>query len=276
MLHEYLLSLSIHELPKSLDRDYIDLVRQSVSSIKSGSLEKVVAATCANEPIPAGSIKTIAFQIVKRALDKYPNAFVSICYTPDYGLWLCATPELFIGSNHNGLTAFSLAGTQTQTSGDLGAKEKAEQETVTNYIKDVFDQFGLKPRLYQKEKIKAGNLTHILTKVGAKACNSNQLLKLLKEMHPTPAVGGFPKNSALDFIMRNEKLERGLFSGYLGPYHSPTDFKLYVNLRCAQVFQDGLRLYAGAGINAMSDPIKEWEEVKAKMRTIKDLIDLEN
>ena len=87
-------------------------------------------------------------------------------------------------------------------------------------------------------------------------------------MHPTSAVCGLPYEESLEFILKTEKLQRGYYSGYIGPIYKDGNFDFFVNLRCAMAFQNSLVLYAGAGINSMSDPEAEWDEVKRKKQVI--------
>ena len=93
-------------------------------------------------------------------------------------------------------------------------------------------------------------------------------------LHPTSAVCGMPKLSALQFIEQNEHLNRGLYSGYLGPVNMGGISKLYVNLRCMQLFDQSAKLYAGAGITFDSIPEREWDETTLKCHTLLDVMDL--
>ncbi len=68
---------------------------------------------------------------------KYPNAFVSMVYTAEYGLWIGASPEILLEVNASGFKTYSLAGTKANTQWNSntawGEKEKEEQEIVTRY-----------------------------------------------------------------------------------------------------------------------------------------------
>lgn len=91
---------------------------------------------------------------------------------------------------------------------------------------------------------------------------------MLQLLHPTSAVCGMPLAPAQAFLARYEGYERELYSGYLGPWQLEGESRLFVNLRCAQVMQNGAWLYAGAGVTEDSDPQKEWTETALKMRTM--------
>ncbi|MFT7281747.1 MAG: isochorismate synthase, partial [Cyclobacteriaceae bacterium] len=92
-------------------------------------------------------------------------------------------------------------------------------------------------------------------------------------LHPTSAVCGMPLQPALNFIKEVEGYERGLYAGFLGPVNFNNLTHLFVNLRCMQIINDQkIRLYAGAGITADSDPNKEFVETQLKMNTLKNLL----
>ena len=69
---------------------------------------------------------------------------------------------------------------------------------------------------------------------------------LVQELHPTPAVGGLPKDIAVDYILAHEDYDRAYYTGYLGPFSNGKQANLFVNLRCATVFDDTIRLFTGA------------------------------
>ena len=87
---------------------------------------------------------------------------------------------------------------------------------------------------------------------------------MLDLLHPTSAVCGMPLEESKKFILANESHERSFYSGYLGPVNIQNETELFVNLRCAKVFKNKLRLFSGAGITDDSIPEKEWEETELK------------
>ncbi|MGB0175928.1 MAG: chorismate-binding protein, partial [Owenweeksia sp.] len=99
--------------------------------------------------------------------------------------------------------------------------------------------------------------------------------ELLYNLHPTPAVGGWPKKEALAYIEDHEKHDRAYYSGYFG-LRTKDSFAYYVNLRCMQVYNNAVVLYAGGGILADSDPVSEWEETEAKLQTLLRVIQSTN
>ena len=94
------------------------------------------------------------------------------------------------------------------------------------------------------------------------------LLGLAERLHPTPAVGGEPRDLALEMIAEHEGIERGWYAGPIGWLGADGDGELMVALRCGRVAGRDAALFAGCGIVADSDPSREWEESRMKLRPV--------
>ena len=89
---------------------------------------------------------------------------------------------------------------------------------------------------------------------------------LVARLHPTPAVGGTPRELALELIAEEERHERGWYAGPLGWVDRNGDGEFVVALRCGLLEGSRATLFAGCGIVADSDPDHEWEESLIKLR----------
>lgn len=87
-------------------------------------------------------------------------------------------------------------------------------------------------------------------------------------LHPTPAVGGTPRERAAALIPELEGYDRGFYAGAVGWTDRAGDGAWYVSLRCAEVSGRRARVFAGAGIVAGSDPAAEADETSAKLQAI--------
>ena len=95
---------------------------------------------------------------------------------------------------------------------------------------------------------------------------------LLKVLHPTPAVGGTPREDALSFIQEHEPYARGLYAGVCGVLGlQNSDFS--VAIRSARFTNEALMLYSGAGIVKDSVAIDEWCELDNKIATVLKVLD---
>lgn len=87
-------------------------------------------------------------------------------------------------------------------------------------------------------------------------------------LHPTPALGGEPRQAALPLIRQLESYDRGMYAAPFGFMKDMGDGILVVAIRSALVEGDHLYAYAGCGLVDGSDCREEYEETKNKMRTI--------
>lgn len=93
-------------------------------------------------------------------------------------------------------------------------------------------------------------------------------LALACALHPTPAICGYPTSLAFEHIQALEPFDRGYFTGLAGWQKANGDGEWVLTLRCARYDgQRSLRLYAGAGTVAGSDPDSEIRETETKMQT---------
>ncbi|MBF9221038.1 chorismate-binding protein [Hymenobacter ruricola] len=260
------------------EAEYTELVSNGVAAIEAREVVKVVTSRAARRPLPAGFDAFGAFLALTQ---KYPRAFVSLVSVPGVGTWLGATPEVLAEVTADGtFHTMALAATQpitaevTPRTAIWRQKEIEEQALVARYIVSCFKQLRL--REYHEtgpRTVIAGQLLHLRTdfEVNLKHVPFPNLgTDMLRLLHPTSAVGGMPKQAALEFIQQHEGYDRAYYSGFLGPVNvaAPGVARLYVNLRCLQLRQGEAILYAGTGLTGDSDPAREWQETELKLQTV--------
>jgi menaquinone-specific isochorismate synthase len=86
----------------------------------------------------------------------------------------------------------------------------------------------------------------------------------LEQLHPSAAVCGTPRPQAAALIGEIEAISRGRYAGPVGWIDAAGDGELGIALRCGQIKGDSIRIFAGCGIVAGSDPVKELAESEAK------------
>jgi len=252
---------------------HLRLVDNGIAEIEKGTFKKVVLS----RSIDAATTKN-PLEVFSALLTKYPNAFCYCWYHPSVGIWLGATPEQLLQYQNGEVFTTSLAGTlpvKNEEKPGWTPKEVEEQQMVTDYIEQNIQGYidGLK--VSKPKSLKAGKLWHLETKIKGKLKSYAQLGELLKRLHPTPAVCGFPKEPALDFIVNNEDYDREFYTGYLGPLNldKPESANLFVNLRCFKyVSGNQVKVFVGGGITASSNAIKEWKETQFKSRTVLEVL----
>ncbi len=210
---------------------------------------------------------------------EYINAFVYF-FSVDGHLWMGASPEPLLCSQADSIKTVSLAGTRIYNAENLNMnnwshKERIEQQMVTTFIENVFQNFNF--RKYKKTgpyTKKAGNLVHLRTDFMIKNSKvSNCFNDLLFELHPTSAVCGLPKKPAMEYLLACEKHSRKYYAGFAGPLNIGGRLvQLFVNIRCMQILHNKLIMYVGAGITNESDAESEWIETEIKADTLLSLI----
>ena len=248
-------------------KEHTELIGKALSSIQESSLKKVVLATS----LQYNGALNSPLSYFKRILAKYINTFNYLLFHPDCGVWMGATPERLITMSGHRLQTMALAGTRTYGSGEWGNKEKEEQEFVVREIVNTLKQYSPQEliKYADTETIRAGHLEHLRTTIKAELSISP--IDSAQALHPTPAVGGVPKQMALEFIDLHEQLDRSLYSGFLGAV-SPEQTSLYVNLRCMSIQDYMATVYVGGGITEKSDPQNEWKEVLQKANTMGSIL----
>ena len=143
-------------------------------------------------------------------------------------------------------------------------------------------------KLSPRSTTQAGHLLHLCNDIHGELSEGVGLNKLLPLLHPTAAVCGYPKKSAQDFILTEEKYDRSYYTGFLGELdlktsslnsatsdESEKETNLFVNLRCMQLKATTPQkaiIYVGGGITSESDPDKEWEETIVKSLVMKSVL----
>ncbi|MGB5362115.1 MAG: isochorismate synthase [Aureibaculum sp.] len=247
--------------------NHLQLVQKGIKYLNDTDCKKVVLSRRMTLNYP----KLSPVDIFKKLLKLYDNAMVYIWFHPDVGLWLGATPETLLKVNKDEFSTVALAGTQ-EYHGSLDVvwlqKERKEQQFVTDFILEKFKDTSSLTVVSKPRTIKAGSIVHLCTNISGKLSDHLSLTTLLKELHPTPAVCGVPKNSSKEFILANEGYDRSFYTGFLGELNMNNSSNLYVNLRCMQVNENIVDLYVGGGITLESIAENEWEETVVKSKVM--------
>ena len=265
-------SSSEDNIKTTLRDAFIKEVNDAKLAISAGTFHKVVLSKVRVHQVPDAFVASTFYL---RLCENYPHAFVYMIQLPEVGCWIGATPEPLLLIEDGKVKTVSLAGTQLATGNEIDSfewsdKEIEEQGIVTGFVEKTLqsldiDNYTMKgPYNYQ-----AANLIHLKTSFEFNEADlGNRLADFLKALHPTPSVGGLPREAARTFILEHENYNRSYYTGFLGPVHIEGKSRVFVNLRCLQLFDQQFVLYSGAGITASSVAEREWEETENKMMTM--------
>jgi len=258
-------------------------VTRARAAIEAGRLEKVVLARASRVTAPQGR-RFDPIGTVRALRRQHPGAYCFCVQTRAGRAFLGASPETLIRVHGDGrIATHAVAGTAArgqdgptdQALGDAliaSAKDRAEQAVVTEAIRTalapVCETLAVDdlPRL-----VRLPHVQHLVTnfqgRLRADACGPIPLLSLAGRLHPTPAVGGWPRAEAARWLEQHEALDRGWYAGPIGWVGSDGSGVLAVAIRSATLHGDHATAYAGAGIVSASDAEAEWDETTLKLKT---------
>ena len=263
-----IVSPPLHKTQQIIELDevsYKSEIEDIIEQIKVGTAGKVVLSRQMIIPLRDGFP---AIELFHHLCDLYPDAFVYLANFPGFGLWLGASPETLIRFSNATLKTMALAG--TRKSGDNRPwtnKDKEEHLFVVDYIREKLEKADCSNiQISAPNSVNAGKAMHLCTGFST-SCKRENLVNIVKSLHPTPAVCGMPSDKALEIIRLTEQHDRMYYTGYLGPV-GPETADLFVNLRCVQIIEDKAVIYVGGGLTAASDPQAEWDETALKSTTM--------
>jgi len=147
------------------------------------------------------------------------------------------------------------------------SKNLGEHHYVVEMIADTFAKNCTQYKVPKKPKLlKIRDIQHLFTPVEGTLLPKATILQLVKDLHPTPALGGVPRKEALSIIRHAEAMNRGLYAAPLGWMDAEGNGEFAVAIRSASLVNNKAILYAGGGIVAESEPISEYEETLVKFR----------
>lgn len=244
------------------------IVSKAVIAIEEGNFAKVVLSRKIHLQ------KTIyPLETFQRMASTYRDAFCYLFSHPKLGMWMGATPEQLIKFTDKHFETVSLAGTQRKADFTTwSAKEIQEQQFVTDYILDSLHKEVQSLKVTPPETLEAGSLVHLKTTISGEVFSNKNSLQLVKNLHPTPAVCGLPKEVALEFILANEGYDREFYTGFVGLWNALRGGNLFVNLRCMKVTPNKVYVYVGCGITKDSSPKAEFLETEYKSMTMRNIL----
>ena len=148
-------------------------------------------------------------------------------------------------------------------------KDREEQAIVVDSIRDQLAPIAETLEVAPEPSVMTLRFVqHLATEISGTLPEARGLLSLAGLLHPTPAVGGQPRDVALALVDEHEGFDRGWYAGPIGWLGADGDGELCVALRCGIVDHTQATLFAGCGIVADSDPAAEWEESRMKLRAV--------
>lgn len=205
-----------------------------------------------------------------------------------YGFWeddqgmLGATPELLFRKNPDDHTIETVACAGTCSSDDevsqflSDPKELSEHNIVIQGIKHSLESMG-NVWVHDSEVLHLPNLKHLYTPITFDPHSSISFKQLVDVLHPTPALGAYPKIVGTDWLKSlRENLDRKRFGAPVGFITGDgMQSSCYVAIRNMQWDRDMVSVCAGGGVVLQSELGREWNEIQLKLKTIKKMLAIE-
>ncbi len=264
--------------------DWQKMIRQATETMCSGPLNKVVLSRVCE-------IRYAQKVDVDGALNflnaTYPDCYRFLFEPRPFHAFYGATPELIVNINGRSLQTMGLAGSIGR--GKTPAEDEALAQELLNSAKNQHEHAlvveSIRRRLApltnqltianQPRILRLGYIQHLFTPIQATLKQADGVLPILHTLHPTPALGGQPRELAMPFISQAEPVPRGWYGAPIGWLDHNLDGAFSVAIRSAITQDRRVWLYSGAGIVADSDPQAEWDETALKFKPMLQALRLE-
>ena len=255
-------------------------VVRAVERIAAGEVEKVVLAREVRVHMPRPAEPGAIYDALRAA---FPSCYCYLAGTPE-AIFIGASPELLVRREGQRAQTVALAGTRRRSADPSvdrllaeqllqSPKDREEQAIVARRIERVLRPVSVWVAAADEPVVvKVQNVQHLATPIRAQLSDPVACVELAGLLHPTPAVGGEPRERALPLIPALEGLDRGWYAGPVGWIDSAGDGEFCVALRCALLRGAQARCYAGNGIVARSEPAAELAETEIKLAALLPLL----
>ena len=256
--------------------EWMSVVADAVARISAGDLEKVVLA---RDLVATADAPIDVRWPLRRLAEDYP-----MCWTFHVDGLFGATPEMLVRRERGLVTSRVLAGTIRRTGDDerdlalaatlaRSSKDLEEHEYAVRSVADALDPHCSSMNVPEAPFVlHLPNVMHLATDVAGVVHDAATVssLQLAEALHPSAAVGGTPTDVATRLIGEIERMDRGRYAGPVGWMDATGDGEWGIALRSAHIAGATVRLFAGCGIVADSDPEAELAESQAKFVPVRD------
>jgi menaquinone-specific isochorismate synthase len=262
--------------------EYESAVQQAIEKITRGDFEKIVLA---REVELRAEHPWQPLETLNRLREKF-----GACFTFSFGggqasSFIGATPERLLRLQKGQLLTEAIAGSAPRSGSARedarharnlleSEKDLHEHACVRDSILRRLARCGVEGKAAaQPGLMPLANVQHLRTEITAEVDASVHLLDIVAELHPTPAVGGTPRDAAVPEITGLENIDRGLYAGAIGWFNHRNEGEMIVGLRSALIQGRSARLFAGAGIVDASEPAREYQETAIKLSALLDVME---
>jgi len=251
-----------------------EMISTATHRIRGGELNKVVLSRVAELQFE-GRVNMLP--ILRHLADHYAQCYRFLFEPRPHYAFYGASPEMLAGVHGDRIETMGLAGSigrgdtpeaDARLSDELlhSPKDRHEHQIVVDKIRDRLEPLTTSLDIPEMGLLKLSNIQHIYTPIVGTLNKQDGVLSVVEQLHPTPALGGDPREIAMGVISELEPIPRGWYGAPVGWIDSNLDGQFSVAIRSAVAQESRVWVYSGAGIVGDSVPQKEWDETALKFR----------
>lgn len=252
------------------------MVEGALEQFDSSALAKVVLARSV-EVVADGKVDPVA--VVRRLREQNPRARVFLFEPTPGSALMGASPETLARLVDGSVGCTAVAGSTPRGNSSeadrmlanallRSEKDLREHQFVVDDMVERLSRWGDPVEVDSNPGVLTlSRIQHLVTRIRSRVPEGTDVLELIADLHPTPAVCGRSRDDAFDFLVAEETFDRGWYGGPVGWFDAAGNGIFAPALRCALVEGDTWRLFAGGGIVPGSEPDREWDETHLKLQT---------
>ena len=260
-------------------RQWCDGVASAQAQMAKGQLQKVVLAR-STAFTPAGTQHFDPLGTATALRDRQTRSTTFLIRRRDGQAFLGSSPEVLVSLQQGQVNTVALAGTRKRGTGPedgalgealMGSeKDQTEHALVAAAIVEALEPYVSDVALpATPELVCHPDVQHLRTGITGVLRDPATIFDLVATLHPTPAVGGLPREQAMHWLNNNEPLDRGWYAGPIGWINASGDGEFVVAIRSVLMAPTTAAAFAGCGLIADSVPEDEWEESQIKLQTVR-------
>lgn len=252
---------------------WIHSVENATDLIKADEFKKIVLARELKVTLQTPVSDT---RILNNLRNQYPDCYSFLISQDGKSSFIGSTPERLASFHDREVLTEGLAGSISR--GKTASEDAVLEHELLNSQKDLNEHAFVLDAIEENLEAfsdvyehplrpavkKLSNVQHLYTPVHARIKKGVSRTEVLSKLHPTPAVGGYPREAAMPFINKLEHFDRGWYAAPIGWINANGEGEFVVAIRSGLIQEDEVRFFAGCGIVEDSDPKKEWEETNLK------------
>lgn len=261
--------------------DWSSSVARSSGAVGRGRIDKVVLARRVDIEASAPIDPVAVLRCLATPPEGAATAPVTVfAFTRGVRTFLGASPERLVEARGRAFRTIALAGTTGRDSDPVAdarlaevllasEKDREEHLVVVEMLRETLAPLASRLDIDRvPHVVRLPTLQHLASEVSGELRDDRGILDLVDRLHPTPAVGGWPRAAALELLEEQEHLDRGWYAGPVGWLDAQGDGEFVVAIRSGVIEGDRASLFVGCGIVGDSEPDREWAESGMKLQSL--------